>query len=132
MLRFHRRLPGTKATRANDAKLSVSRNDLLIEQPRPAGGRKAASNRLEGSFAPIIVVARHSVQRRFDTGQNLEGFGQISGLFDQIAGKTNELRRTGVDLLDHRFKIRAIAFMMDIGEMDEPMSRLALRKPHSA
>ena len=74
---------GTAAGGADDGELAVGGHLLLVEQPRSARRGQAFGNAGPRGFAPVIVVARDAIQRRFDAGEKLQGFGQMPGFLDR-------------------------------------------------
>ncbi len=76
----------------------------------------------ESGFAPVIVIARHAVDRAIEPRENFERFGEIFFLFDKVARKANEVGRERVDFGHHCLEELSIPFVVDIGDVDEAMS----------
>jgi hypothetical protein len=51
---------------------------------------------------------------------------------DQVSGETNKVGRQRVDYPDYLLKVGAVAFVMEVGEMEQPMRGLALAKAKPA
>ena len=91
-VRVDGRLFGIEAGGADDGELSVSGHLLLVEQPRSARAGAALSDPVERRLAPVIVVARNAIQWRFDAGEDFQRLRQMLRVFDQVAGKADEIR----------------------------------------
>lgn len=74
------------------------------------------------------MIARDAIHWRFDSGKNLQSFRQKLRVFDQVAREANEIRRQCIDLFHHRFRVGAIAFVMQIAELHKSMLGL-VREP---
>src|SRR5262249_13664786 len=78
---------------ASYCKLPVGGDHLLIQQPCSATGGEAFRNSIKRNFAPVIVIARDTIYRRFDPAEQLQGFRQIFSFFNYITRETNKVRR---------------------------------------
>src|SRR6267142_7001537 len=56
----------------------------------------------------------------------------MAALLNEIARKTNKLRRESVDFSHHAFEIGAITFVMDVSAMDETVFGFAFAHPDPA
>ncbi len=83
------RLAGAEAGGAANAELPVRGHQLLFEQPRAALFRRSTWQSVEGRLAPVIVVPGDAIHGRLNAGEEFQGFGQVLGFFDQVAGETD-------------------------------------------
>jgi len=123
---FNGRRFGMQTGCADDGKLSIGRLQSLLDQPSAAGCREARGDSVKWRPAPIIVIARDTIQGRFNPREDFEGFREVLRLFDQVAGEANEFRRDGVDFSNDRLQIGSVTLVVDISEVHKPMSRLAV------
>ena len=109
---------------ADDGELPVSGHPLLVEQPRSARPGKTLGDAIERRLAPVIVVPRDAIHRRLDAGEEFQRFRQMPGLFNQVAREADEVRRQRVYPPHDRLQVGAVALVMHVGEVDEPVGRL--------
>ena len=102
-----------------------------VQQPRAAGGLEGLSDDFEIHVRPVIVITRHAVERHANLPQHFERLRQMLRLLDQVAGETREVRLQGVDARDDFGEQLAVAFVMHIGEMHQPVRR-SLAQTHGA
>lgn len=113
-----------KTGRTGEMDFAVVAADLFVGEPCAAGVVTAFFDEIEIAFAPVIVIAGHAVDGRFDVAHEGEGFGQVNGFFDEVAGEADCVGGKVVDGVDDAFEIWAIAFVMDVGDVDDAMGRL--------
>src|SRR5262245_61903501 len=109
---------------ADKINFAICDKALLIQQPRAASRSEAFDNVIEWCLAAIIMIARHAVHRHFNAGKNFKRFRQKFSVLDDITGETNKIRRKRIDGIDDRLRVRAVAFVVQVGELDKAMSRL--------
>jgi len=60
---------------------------MIVHQPRATVRGKTLAHGREGNAAPVIMIARHSKQRRLEAGQNGECLRQEFRVLDEVAGE---------------------------------------------
>ncbi len=95
------------------------KDDRAIVQPGAAGRRERALELGKRNATPVIVISRRAVNRRPNLLNETERFRREPRVFDQIAGETNELGRQLIDGADHFGGVSHVAFVVEIGEMNE-------------
>ena len=123
---------GAKAGHAHEIDFSARNHTLFIHQPGATGRGKAFDDASKRRAAPVIVVSRNAIHRGFDAGQDFERFGQKFYLFHDIAGKTHEIGLQRIDHVHDGLGVGTVAFVVQIGEMNEAMGRRTLRQPQPA
>jgi hypothetical protein len=101
--------------------LPSARARLLIQKPLPASRRKRPSDGVEVDLRPVVMVAWYSVKRGADLLQELERFGQKGRVLDNVARKANQIGFEVVDSGNNPRQVAAIAFVMQIGEVNNSM-----------
>ena len=118
---------------ADEFEVVVGQHQRPIHQPGPAGRRERAFKIWEGNVAPVIVVSGRAVDRLLDLLNESKRFRCKTLVFHEIAGETDKFGRQLVDRANHVRRILHVAFMMEIGEVDEAAIAPAAgsRFPHS-
>ena len=104
---------------AHEFEIVFGKHERTIHQPGPAGRPKRAFEIGKRNVAPVIVISRRAVNRRLDLLNETERFRRKPRVFHEIAGETNELGRELIDGANHFGRVLHVAFVMEVGEMDE-------------
>jgi hypothetical protein len=126
------RLHMTAASDPDYVNLAAGGADAFVHQPSATRTGEGSTDDVEIRLAPVVVIARHAIQRRLDSSEAFQGLTQKPFLFDNIAGETDEVRRERIDLGDHRLEVSLVPFVMHVSEMDKAMYGFPLRQAHTA
>ena len=85
----------------------------------PPVDANASSILVERRAAPVIVIARRAVDRRLICLTKPSAVGGEMFVLNQITGEADKLRRELIDRAHDLGRVIVIAFVVEIGEMDE-------------
>src|SRR5581483_12470168 len=86
------------AAHADKLESVLRQHNIVVGQPAAAGGRENALELRKGRAAPVIVIARASIDLFFYSRNESERFLEILQIFHEIAGETNEVRLESINL----------------------------------
>ena len=112
------------AGRPGDLDFPIRGRRGRVRQPCPARARERFSEAVKIRAAPVIVIARHAVERRLDPLQDFQRLRRELLLLDQVPGEANRVRGEAVDPARDPFQVRPVSLMMNVRNMDDPMARL--------